>query len=171
MMPMRFIAVVVVTGVAAACANRQTVMTGGHSGPAMNYHVIDDRLATGGHFVGDGLEQIRDRGVRVVIDLRDEPPDGQKERLAAQGIEWVSVPVSWENPQPADFGRFVAAMDANRSANLFVQCGANYRASAMTYLYQVLVEGVPEAAAASEMHAVWQPNDTWSHYIELIKTE
>ena len=43
-----------------------------HSGPAMNYRVIDERLATGGHFLDDGLDKLVASGVTVVIDLRVE---------------------------------------------------------------------------------------------------
>ena len=47
-----------------------------HSGPVMNYHRIDERLLTGGHFVDDGLDEVKAEGVQVVIDLRDKPPAG-----------------------------------------------------------------------------------------------
>jgi protein tyrosine phosphatase (PTP) superfamily phosphohydrolase (DUF442 family) len=143
-----------------------------HEGPVMNYHRIDQRLVTGGHFVDDGLATLKAEGVTVVIDLRDKPPGGQQARLAREGIEWISVPVEWENPEPADFERFRAAMQAHRGDHVLVQCSANYRASAMTYLYRVVVEQVDENAAAIDLHAVWTPNEEskkWSDYIDGIK--
>ena len=41
----------------------------------------------------------------------------------------------------------------------------------MTYLYQVVVEKVPEDEATEDLHAVWNPkdNDTWREYINDIK--
>ena len=48
----------------AACAQ----MDDDHTGPVMNYHRIDDRLVTGGHVVGDGLDQLAQEGVQVVPD-------------------------------------------------------------------------------------------------------
>ena len=77
-----------------------------HAGPAMNFHRVDERLATGGHFVNEGLADLHAQGVRVVIDLRDEPPKDQKETVEKLGIKWINVPVVWESPQRADFERF-----------------------------------------------------------------
>ena len=144
-----------------------------HSGSVMNYHRVDDRLVTGGHFVDDGLTEIKQEGVTVVIDLRDNPPKGQEQKLAEQGIEWISVPVEWNDPEAEDFEKFARAMQAHQGDHVLVQCGANYRASAMTYLYRVVVEGVDEEAAAKDLYAVWTPSDesdAWVEYIEEIKS-
>jgi len=143
-----------------------------HSGPVMNYHRIDDRLVTGGHFVDDGLAELKAQGVTVVVDLRDKPPGGQEKKLAKQGIEWINVPIEWNDPEPEDFERFSKVMQAHKSDKVLVQCAANYRASAMTYLYRVVVEGVDENEAAKDLYAVWTPgkeNQKWADYIEEIK--
>ena len=136
-----------------------------HTGPAMNFLRISDTLATGGHFVGDGLDELRHQGVAVVIDLRDKPPAGQGHRLAEAGIRWINIPVVWDSPQVGDFANFREAMDANRDASVLVQCQANYRASAFTYMYRVLEGGVPEGEAREAMTAVWSPEGTWEKYI------
>jgi len=145
-----------------------------HSDSVMNYHRIDDRLVTGGHFVDDGLAEIKSEGVTVVIDLRDKPPGGQEKKLAEQGIEWINVPIEWDDPEAEDFEKFSEAMQAHQGDHVLVQCAANYRASAMTYLYRVVVEQVDEDEAAKDLYAVWTPSDEskeWVKYIEEIKTE
>ncbi len=134
----------------------------------MNYHEVDERLATGGHFVGDGLSELHEKGIKVVIDLRDEPPAGQKEKLAELGIEWINVPVVWKSPKRADFERFSEAMSNHRDDKVLVQCQANYRASAMTYLYRVVVEKVPEAEARNDLTAVWEPEGRWRRFMDGI---
>lgn len=146
-------------------------MDAAHAGPVMNYHRVNERLVTGGHLVDGGLAELQRQGVKVVIDLRDEPPAGEAERLAAHGIEWINVPVVWSAPRAADFDRFSAVMQENEGTHVMVQCAANYRASAMTYLYQVVVDGVPETEARQDMNAIWSPdqNATWRQYIEEIK--
>ena len=62
-------------------------------------------------------------------------------------------------------------MREHRNDHVLVQCAANYRASAMTYLYRVVVENVPEDEAKEDLHAVWDPNENeaWSEYINDIK--
>lgn len=139
-----------------------------HSSPAMNYHIINDRLATGGHFVDDGLQTIAAGGVNVVIDLRDNPPSGQREKLADQGIQWINIPITWKDPKAQDFVHFSTAMTEHLDKNVLVQCQANYRASAMTYLYRVKVQGVAPEIAGKDLHAIWQPNDQWSEYMDGI---
>ena len=143
-----------------------------HTGPVMNYHRIDERLVTGGHFVDDGLAVLKTEGVTVVIDLRDKPPAGQKEKLAEKGIEWINVPIEWNDPETADFEHFSKVMQAHQADHVLVQCAANYRASAMTYLYRVVVEQVDEDDAGKDLYAVWTPveeNQKWSDYMEGIK--
>ena len=142
-----------------------------HAGPTMNHHAVSDQLLTGGHFVGDGLAAIGEQGVEVVIDLRDKPPKGQKKKLAAAGIEWINVPVVWTSPQPEDFERFSAAMTAYEDKKVLVQCQANYRASAFTYLYRVLEQGVPEAEARSAMNKIWEPEGTWAEFVDDVVAE
>lgn len=159
----------------AGTADGQTSQHAGHdahAGPLMNYHRIDDRLVTGGHLVGDGVKALSAEGVTVVIDLRDEPPAGEKETYAEHGIEWINVPVVWRKPKPEDFTHFSEIMQVHEDDHVLVQCQANYRASAFTYLFRVAVSNVDEEAAIADLHAIWNPtedNKRWSQYIKTVK--
>ncbi len=139
-----------------------------HSGPAMNFHRVSARLATGGHVVGDGIAALEKQGVSLVIDLRDKPPEGHEQRLAAAGIRYINVPVVWKAPKPEDFTEFARHMSANEGEHILVQCQANYRASAMTYAYRVAKDGVPEAEARKDLEAIWTPEGTWASYIDEV---
>jgi protein tyrosine phosphatase (PTP) superfamily phosphohydrolase (DUF442 family) len=139
-----------------------------HDGPAMNFLRISPNLATGGHFNHEGVAALAEQGVSLVIDLRDRPPEDQEERLAEAGIRWVNVPVVWKAPQQEDFEAFSRLMSDNEGESILVQCQANYRASAMTYLYRVTQAGVPEPEARKDLNAVWTPEGTWQEYIEAI---
>ena len=139
-----------------------------HQGPAMNFHRINPQLATGGHFVGDAATELAKQGVTLVIDLRDEPPGDEKQQLEAAGIRWVNVPVVWADPKRADFDEFSRLMAANGDESILVQCQANYRASAMTYLYRVARQEVPEPEARKDLYEIWTPEGTWREYIDEI---
>lgn len=139
-----------------------------HAGPTMNHHRVDERLTTGGHFVDGGLAAIRRQGVDVVIDLRDKPPPDQEQKLADVGIRYINIPVVWTSPEHVDFELFSNAMSEHRGDQVLVQCQANYRASAMTYLYRVLVEQIPEAEASKDLHAIWEPSGRWAKYMSEI---
>ena len=153
-------------------AGGQSLQSAGHdmhSGAVMNYHRIDERLLTGGHLVGDGVKALQAEGVTVVVDLRDEPPPNEKQTYAEYGIEWINVPVVWKKPRPEDFTRFSEVMSAHEGEHVFVQCAANYRASAFTYLYRVVVGGVDDESARVDLNAIWNPeedNRKWNQYIK-----
>jgi len=51
-----------------------------------------------------------------------------------------------------------------------VQCSSNYRASAMTYLYQVVEEGASEEEAKQHVLEIWNPdnNETWTNFFEEV---
>ena len=139
-----------------------------HDGPMMNYVRIDDRLVTGGHFVDNGIDVVQGEGVEVVIDLRDEPPEGHRERIEAQGLTYINVPVLWRSPERSDFESFREAMAEHDGKHVLVQCQANYRASAFTYMYRVLDGGVEESEARVAMNEIWEPEGEWQEYIEGI---
>ena len=139
-----------------------------HTGPAMNFHRIDPELATGGHIVGDGITELVEQGVTLVIDLRDEPPEAHEKRLAEVGIQWVNVPVVWREPTRDNFAEFSRVMSENQGENILVQCQANYRASAMTYAYRVTQGGVPEAEARKDLEAIWTPEGIWEAYLAEV---
>ena len=143
-----------------------------HAGPAMNYHRVNDQLVTGGHLLDGGAAALQDQGVNVVINLRDDAPADEQKRFADLGIEWINIPIEWRDPKEEDFDRFVEVMSEHQDDHVLVQCAANYRASALTYLYRVVVENVPEEEAAEDMLAVWDPDeyDTWREYISDIKS-
>ena len=136
--------------------------------PAMNFLRIGPRVATAGVLNEGGVAALAQQGVSLVIDLRDRPPAGQEERLAEAGIRWVNVPVVWKAPRRDDFEAFSRLMSENEGESILVQCQANYRASAMTYLYRVTRQGVPEAEARKDLDAIWTPEGTWRKYIDEV---
>ena len=152
------------------CANKGTEHQheAAHEGPTMNFHRIDPQLATGGHLVDVGAAELKKQGVTLVIDLRDKPPADEQQQLEAAGIRWVNVPVVWAEPKKGDFEEFSRLMAANADQNILVQCQANYRASAMTYMYRVTQQGVPEAEARKDLNAIWTPEGTWRTYIDEV---
>lgn len=136
-----------------------------HAGPTMNFVRINDELATGGHIVDDGLDELKAQGVTLIVDLRDKPPQYHARKVEAAGIHYINVPVAWRSPQLEDFRKFRDAMNSNPDAHVLVQCQANYRASAFTYLYRILELGAPEAEARAAMNQVWEPEGTWAEFV------
>ncbi len=144
---------------------------GAHSGPVMNFHRIDDTLASGGHFTDGGLAKIQAQGVELIIDLRPKPPKGQRGRVQQAGIDWAHVPMDWKAPKAEDFAKFSQVLEANPDTHVLIQCAANYRASSMTFLHRVIHLGEPPEQARKALLAVWEPNKIWQAFIDEMLAE
>lgn len=85
--------------------------------------------------------------------------------VAAQGMDYIAIPVVWEEPTLDDLARFFAAMESNRTRKVFVHCVVNYRVSSFIYLYRVLRLGADPDATIWDLRAIWEPDETWSAFI------
>jgi protein tyrosine phosphatase (PTP) superfamily phosphohydrolase (DUF442 family) len=131
---------------------------------------LTDNLGTSGQPTSAQLAAIKEAGYEVVINLatgttpRDLP--NEADVVAAQGMEYIHIPVVWGNPTEADLARFFETMDATQDKKRFVHCIANMRVSAFMFLYRVLRQGMPLEAARATMSQIWQPNPIWQKFIE-----
>ncbi len=134
-----------------------------------SFSPIDERLCTAAQLSPEQLSGLAGARVKHVINLAlptsDHAVGDEGARLAAQGINYVNIPVLWESPQPAQFILFAQVLWAMREENVLVHCACNMRASAFVFLYRVLHEAVPVSEAAAVMHAVWQPEGVWLDFI------
>lgn len=123
-----------------------------------NYHEVSDRLATSGQVFPAQLPKLQDESFGLIVNLAvaDEERNGQESfHVTNAGMSYVQIPVIWEKPTQADLDLFFAVMDARGDRKTLVHCFANYRASAFTFLYRVLRQGVPEAEARKDLMAIW----------------
>ncbi|GJM12999.1 MAG: hypothetical protein DHS20C12_14020 [Pseudohongiella sp.] len=81
------------------------------------------------------------------------------------GMEYMQVPVDFNNPLPDDFYAFADSMQRNTGKKTLLHCQVNARATAFSFLYRVLYEDVPVAEAKEDMNTVWQPNEVWRDFI------
>ncbi|MEE8463770.1 MAG: protein tyrosine phosphatase family protein, partial [Gammaproteobacteria bacterium] len=116
---------------------------------------------TGGTLHAGGASWLAANGYQMIVDLRDGFDEIEAIAVLAEGATYVHVPVSWHAPSDDELESFLLVMAANPEKKILVHCSANYRASAMTYLYRVLeLDADPEDAMA-DVRAVWEPNETW----------
>lgn len=138
---------------------------------AMNVMRLGDRLITAGQPDRQSLATLREReGVQAVIYLapstaRDAVAE-EPALLAAQGIEFVHIPIPWEAPTAEHAQAFRAAMNRLRDRKVLVHCQANMRASALTFLWRVLDGGVPLAEAHADLKRIWTPDGPWRAVVD-----
>ena len=74
------------------------------------------------------------------------------------GMEYMHIPVDWENPLADDFYAFADSLQRDTDKKTLLHCQVNARATAFSFLYRVIYEGVDIAEAKADMNTVWQPN-------------
>ncbi len=87
------------------------------------------------------------------------------------GMEYMQIPVSFDNPLPSDFYAFADSMRRDTDKKTLLHCQVNARATAFSFLYRVIYEGVPMAEAKMDMNTVWQPNEVWRDFIFTVLAE
>jgi protein tyrosine phosphatase (PTP) superfamily phosphohydrolase (DUF442 family) len=135
----------------------------------VNYREYSATLSSSGQPDADQLEYLRDAGFERVVflafsDHHDSVPN--EDRIVKDlGMGYVHIPVVWDAPSRSDFYAFAGAMQREPGKKTLVHCQVNFRASAFSFLYRVLYEGVPMDQAKEDMNTVWVPNDTWRSLI------
>lgn len=87
------------------------------------------------------------------------------------GMEYMQVPVDFNNPLPSDFYAFADSMRRNTDKKTLLHCQVNARATAFSFLYRVIYADVPLAQAKADMNTVWQPNEVWRDFIFTVLAE
>jgi protein tyrosine phosphatase (PTP) superfamily phosphohydrolase (DUF442 family) len=135
-----------------------------------NFLAVSADLGTAGQPTAEQLAAVKAAGYDVVINLalgttpRDLPNEASL--VTGQGMEYIHIPVVFDNPTDADLTRFFKAMDENQDKKRFVHCIANARVSAFVFLYRVLRQGMALDEARATMQKIWQPNAVWQQFID-----
>jgi protein tyrosine phosphatase (PTP) superfamily phosphohydrolase (DUF442 family) len=135
----------------------------------LNFRRIEDRIGTAGQPTAEQFADIKASGYEVVINLAmvdsTNAVPNEAELVAAQGLEYVHIPVVWEKPTQQDLERFFEAMAGYQGRRVFVHCAMNWRVSAFVFLHRVIVQHEPIETAREALEDVWQPNSTWEAFI------
>lgn len=137
---------------------------------APNVRVISPLLVTAGQPDRASLQRLKAEGYAAVIslapgDVRDAVAD-QPAILAAQGIEYVHIPIPWQAPEAKHLEAMAAAMQRLKGKKVLVHCQMNMRASAITFLYRTIHEKEDPAKAWSDVTPLWTPTNQWAEFIK-----
>jgi uncharacterized protein (TIGR01244 family) len=147
-----------------------------------NYYEYSPRLASSGQPTKEQLLDIAEAGITAIINLAPVTSPGaypdEGELISGLGMEYVHIPVNWEQPPLADLATFLAAMDQFSDKTVLVHCMANARASLFVYLWRTLRAGHNDEDAHKTMVGIWANNEgyelgifpQWLTFIERAKT-
>ena len=135
-----------------------------------NFRAVGDKLGTAGQPTQAQLQMIKDNGFEAVINLAlptsDNAIANEGSLVASLGMSYVHISVDFKAPTARDFRAFSGVMEAFDDRRVFVHCAANMRVSAFVFLYRVLCERVAVQEAERDLHAIWQPEEVWSRFIQ-----
>jgi protein tyrosine phosphatase (PTP) superfamily phosphohydrolase (DUF442 family) len=147
----------------AACAAAQNLEQ------ISNYREYSTEFSSSGQPTAEQLRMISERGFERVVYIAfstDGNAIPNEDKIVKDlGMDYVQVPVVWNDPRPADFDAFASVMRQAPEKKTLLHCQVNFRASAFGFLYRVIYGGVAVAQAKADMNSVWQPNETWRDFI------
>ncbi len=148
-----------------------------------NYYEYSSDLASSGQPTREQLPAIAEAGISAVINLAPLTSPGayadEGKRFEELGIDYIHIPVNWEQPPLADLKTFLVAMDQFSGKRILVHCMANARASLFVYLWRALEAGDNDDDAYKTMVTIWGNNEDfelhnfeqWVAFIEEARTE
>ena len=137
-----------------------------------NFLRLSENLFTGGMPKADQLTDAAQKGVQAVINLTaanaDDALPKEKELLDSLGVEYIHIPVEWNNPTRHNLDDFMNAMDAHKDDKVLVHCQANYRATGFVTLYRILRLGWEKDTAFQDLRKIWNPEKfpIWQKFLE-----
>lgn len=136
-----------------------------------HYLKVSDRLVTGGQPTAGQLRDAAAEGFTAVINLATTNPpyslDGEGELVESLGLEYVHIPVDWNNPTDTDFAAFEAAMTRLEGEKVLIHCAANFRVTAFYSLYARKHLGWSDEQAGAFRAQIWAGSDypIWEAFI------
>lgn len=132
-----------------------------------NFGRVTPQLYRGAQPTAEGFSQLQKMGVSIIVDLRNEKGEIDRERaaVASRQMEFVTFPWNpWKDPTTAQVKEFFEVLAANPDKKIFLHChkGAD-RTGTMVALYRIAAQHWTPQDALREMktyhlHAFWFPH-------------
>jgi protein tyrosine phosphatase (PTP) superfamily phosphohydrolase (DUF442 family) len=135
-----------------------------------NYLSVSDTIGTAGQPTPQQFSAIKKAGYEVVINLA--MPDStnalpnERQLVTEQDMDYIHIPVVWEDPKLADLEQFFAAVNQHHNRKTFVHCALNWRVSSFILLYRVIHQNVALEVAQEMQSQIWEPDAVWQSFIE-----
>jgi len=136
----------------------------------INWRRLDHRISLSGQPTEKQLEQISQLGVTHIINLGPHTNKGalkdEAGTVADLGMNYIYIPVDFEQPTNEDFIKFCDAMELVADNPVHVHCIYNARVSAFFYRYARSGRGFSETETYDLMDGIWRPGGAWAKFID-----
>ena len=140
-----------------------------------NFRQYSATFASSGQPTKDQFSAIAENGFERIVYIAftnnaNALPDADQV-VKGLGMEYMHIPVTWDYPLTSGFYAFADSLRRDTDKKTLLHCQVNARATAFSFLYRVIYEGVDIAEAKADMNTVWQPNETWRDFIFAVLAE
>jgi len=137
-----------------------------------NYREYSPQFSSSGQPTAEQLKAVSEAGFKRVIYLAfsdNHTAIETEDRVVKKlGMDYVHIPVDFENPTLEDFEDFAAVINRDKAKRTLLHCQINLRASTFSFLYRVIYGGVPMAQAKQDLDAIWVPDKIWYRFIVAV---
>jgi protein tyrosine/serine phosphatase len=114
-------------------------------GDLPNFTRIDDTLYRGGRPTEEGIKQLKAKGIKTVINLRNNKDDSAQEEIwvRAAGLNFYTVPLNiWFRPKNSQVNKITTIIGAKENQPVYVHCnlGAD-RTGMVVAIYRISHDG------------------------------
>ena len=144
-----------------------------------NYFALPLSIGTSGQPTNQQFKDIEAAGFDVVVNLA--MPDSENALanegtlVSENGMTYIHIPVPWDAPNENHLAQFFGVMDAMVAQNkkVWVHCAANYRASAFTYKYLTMNQGLSEPESTTPLLTKWLPymDEAWQGIMQMTPSD
>jgi protein tyrosine phosphatase (PTP) superfamily phosphohydrolase (DUF442 family) len=131
---------------------------------------ISQTLATSGQPTKEQFSTIASAGYSLVINLATPASTNwnpeENTIVESLGMEYVGIPIDWDNPTLDDFENLADSIDENPDRKIWIHCAKNMRVSAMIYLYHRLRKNYTEESSRRYLEQIWQPDRIWQNFMD-----
>jgi protein tyrosine/serine phosphatase len=115
-----------------------------------NLHRVSPDLYRGAQPTGEGMRELKNMGVRTVVDLRSFHSD--RDQIGQTGLAYTDIPMKAWHPEDEDVVRFLRIATDRDRVPVFVHCQqGSDRAGIVCAAYRVVVQGWTKQEAIREM--------------------
>jgi uncharacterized protein (TIGR01244 family) len=112
--------------------------------PIRNFLRVNDQFCTGGQPRLEHLQQLKDEGVKAIINLRPpaEHRAAEEEAKAKElGLRYFNIPVVFGEPKDEQATEFLKLTDEPANRPAFIHCASAIRVGAFWMIRRVLRDG------------------------------
>jgi len=140
-----------------------------------NFHKVSDRLYRSAQPTVEGMQKLKELGVKTVVNLRSFSSDRKK--LGKLGLGYEHIYMKAWHPEEKEIIRFLRLVNDEARGPVLVHClyGAD-RTGTMCAVYRVAVQGWTKEDALKEMteggynfHGMWRNLVSWFNKLDIEK--